>query len=312
MSGRSRAWCFTVNNPVESDGSPVTGEMPEFDKVTDARGFRYIVYQLERGGEEGTPHYQGYVVFTTLKSRAWVSNLNPTFRRARLEKARGSAEDNTNYCTKEEGRLAGPWTTGEMPAQGKRTDIDTYVEAMKEVNGEMDLVTELETFTGIVAKYPRFTNHVRKVYQPRRDWLTEVFVYYGDAGAGKTRRAIEEAGESYYSWMDNEKGFFDGYTGEDNVILDDYEGQIKFSLFKKLIDRYAMTVEVKGSSVNWKPRKIWITSNHHWTNWYSETSESSVHYDALARRISKLVLFKKVGIDDAGNNVYETEDELVV
>ena len=40
------------------------------------------------------------------------------------EPARGSAEDNIKYCSKESTRVSGPWQFGEYTTQGQRTDLD--------------------------------------------------------------------------------------------------------------------------------------------------------------------------------------------
>ena len=62
-------WVFTLNNPQPE-------ENPSFWPS------RYVVYQLERG-EEGTPHYQGYIVFYSNKTLSAVKkmSLNPFLSR---------------------------------------------------------------------------------------------------------------------------------------------------------------------------------------------------------------------------------------
>ena len=64
---QGKRWVFTINNP--EIGTPLFTELPE--KV------EYIVWQLEKGPKEETPHYQGFI-------RCAVN-----FRRPRLEKLLG-------------------------------------------------------------------------------------------------------------------------------------------------------------------------------------------------------------------------------
>lgn len=52
-------WVFTVNNPEEQLS-------PQFWEDC-----RLAAWQLEMG-EEGTPHFQGYVEFNRRKRRAWI------------------------------------------------------------------------------------------------------------------------------------------------------------------------------------------------------------------------------------------------
>jgi len=107
---RARAWVFTVNNP--DNRLSLEAFDPEL---------KYGVYQLERG-EQGTPHYQGYLEFINPVSMAQVKNNLPT---AHLERRKGTAVQARDYAMKLETREDGPWEFGEFsaPAPGKRTDI---------------------------------------------------------------------------------------------------------------------------------------------------------------------------------------------
>lgn len=276
---------FTKNNPDTSEDGSWDLSWPDLED----QGARYLIYQLERG-QEGTLHWQGYIAFKTMKSFNQVRDLLPPA--SHIEKARGNAAHNQAYCSKEETRQAGPWEFGEIPAQGKRTDLQTFVEDMKE-QPTMTEVQLIESHTGVVAKYPAFVDRVRSAFQPKRTWETIVHLYWGAAGTGKTRRANEEAGPDAYRWMPNTKGFFDGYNGQDVVIFDDYDGDIglKFELFLQILDRYPLRVEVKGSSVNWKPRHIYITSQVNWDDWYPQKMAFIEKRNALKRRIHHIVEF---------------------
>jgi len=115
---RVRAYCFTLNNysyeevlhlrtltPETIDGArnddgSAGGSEAEEEAESNSR-VRFIVFQPEQG-ESGTQHIQGYVVLrhpTTLNGcKRLLSPSGPG--RAHLEQARGSLEDNVQYCTK--------------------------------------------------------------------------------------------------------------------------------------------------------------------------------------------------------------------
>jgi hypothetical protein len=105
---RSRVWMFTVNNPTEQLTEGFNN--PE-------NGVKYAVWQLEkgRGNYQGTPHYQGFIRFHNAKSRLAVSRILP---RAWVQAAYGTDERCEAYCTKEEGRLEGPWRVAPEPPVG--------------------------------------------------------------------------------------------------------------------------------------------------------------------------------------------------
>lgn len=101
---RSRGWCFTINNPRINHEAYL------------AYDCTYMVFQKERG-EAGTEHYQGYIYFRNARSLAGIKT-DAIFATAHLEAARGTPAANHAYCTKEEGRIDGPWVKGDIPQQG--------------------------------------------------------------------------------------------------------------------------------------------------------------------------------------------------
>lgn len=46
-----RNWCFTLNNYTAEEVEVLKGDLPQV---------KYIVFQRERGHEDGTAHLQGY------------------------------------------------------------------------------------------------------------------------------------------------------------------------------------------------------------------------------------------------------------
>lgn len=96
---RWRNVCFTWNNPPDPS---------EYDLLSDAKGWKhlqYLIFQYEVGAS-GTRHYQGYFELSQAVRLTALKKLMP---KAKFIKAAGTGAQNKVYCTKEEGRLAGPW-----------------------------------------------------------------------------------------------------------------------------------------------------------------------------------------------------------
>lgn len=87
-TARCRQWCMTVNNWTEDDLAQVT--------QLAQRSKQYIVGK--EVGSDGTPHLQCYFQF---KSQMRFRTLKDAVPRAHIEKAKGSAQDNRRYCSKE-------------------------------------------------------------------------------------------------------------------------------------------------------------------------------------------------------------------
>lgn len=151
---RARNWCFTLNNYAETDITHLSQLSDE--ECRESNGVRYLVFQQEKGAT-GTPHLQGFVSLSVKKRLKFVKEL--VGDRSHVEVAKGSAEQNTTYCTKDSDRIAGtdPISYGKLPCkQGARNDLLDFKEAVK--NGCLDRIKLREDFDKICARYPRYVN----------------------------------------------------------------------------------------------------------------------------------------------------------
>lgn len=118
----------------------------------------------------------------------------------------------------------------------------------------------------------------------------EVNVYWGITGSGKSHRAFNEAGENFYAKPSTNK-WWDGYQGQPNVVLDEFDGSINVVHLLRWFDKWPCLVETKGGTVPLLANKFWITSNVAPGNWWPDVK--LVHLDALNRRITNEVEFNQ-------------------
>lgn len=122
--------------------------------------------------------------------------------------------------------------------------------------------------------------------EQQRSWKTEVVVYWGPPGTGKTRRAQFEAGSNAY-WLrkpisKNGALWFDGYEGQEVVVIDEFYGWIARDFMQRMCDRYPLMVEIKGSAVHFLSKKVIITSNQDPKDWWK------IGLGAMERRIEHM------------------------
>lgn len=276
---KSRSWVFTINNPTDEDDQ----------HLADLHGnCRYICYAPEEG-EQGTAHYQGYVVFTSPKTMRAVSRLLP---RAYLAPAKGNAAQNVQY-------IQGPYigsdgktkplnpgfvSCGDMPAQGKRSDIEEVKDLVKQGKPMREIVPVCTSYQSL-----KFAESIQRYFEPVRDWKPHVEWFYGPTGTGKTRKAYEELGGAVETYTAMSTGrWWEGYDQHENVLIDDMRKDfMKFHELLRLLDRYPMKVETKGGSRQFVAKKIIITSC------YSPRELFEVREDVgqLLRRIDRTVHF---------------------
>lgn len=274
---KSKSWCFTINNHTDPSIPKQWSEICE-----------YLVYQEEQGSN-GTKHLQGYIVFGTRKTLAFMKkNVHAT---AHWETAKGSAVQNKAYCTKDDTRLAGPWEIGSMPkniGQGKRTDLkrlrETILTGASRRKLFKDHTSESFKYVGGISMLISLTK------PPPRESMT-VELHIGPPDTGKTRYCMDNFPDHWATPLRQGKTmWFDGYDLHDTVLIDDYNGEMPLVNLLRLLDRYVVQVPIKHGHAWWKPKLVIITSNYELDTWY-DFSNRQASLAALQRRITKTVRY---------------------
>lgn len=269
---RGLSWCFTVNNYEDSDVQAF--------RDCDCR---YLVVGFEVG-DSGTPHLQGYVV---LAKTARLSALKKICAKGHYELARGSAEQNRVYCTKS-GRFE---ERGIIPVSQKRKG-ELEAERWKSAKiaaqeGRLDDVPE-----DIYMRYYRTCKEIAKDHMRKPSDLSDLDNHWicGPPGCGKSRGAREKFPGAYFK-LGNK--WWDGYQGEENVIIDDWELDFKVlgHHLKIWADRYSFLAETKGGAMHIRPKRIIVTSNYR----IDECFDDPVLCAAVKRRfiVDDMFLFNK-------------------
>ncbi|QXP07772.1 MAG: replication associated protein [Arizlama virus AZLM_610] len=229
--------------------------------------------QLEKCPDTERLHWQ-FVVCFNRKGR--LSKVKTVLgREAHAELTRSDAAH--GYVWKDETSVGRRWEWGNLPIRrNNATDWQTVWDSA--VDGKItDIAPQIR-----VCHY----NSLRKIAMDNMKPVgieKEVKVLWGPTGVGKSRLAWDEAGLDAYPKTPTTK-FWDGYQGQEHVVIDEFFGQIEISHMLRWLDRYPVNIETKGSGTVLKAKKIWITSNLHPEEWYRLAPESQVQ--ALLRRLN--------------------------
>lgn len=274
----AKNWVFTLNSYSVADVDRLNGLACSF-----------IHYQAEIG-LNGNKHLQGLVCFPTRKT---LATLKREIGRAHWEIMRGTVAQALAYASKLETRdPAGPTSTRgtRPPGKGARSDLAEITQCIKRG------ATEAQIFEEHPDMFLKYHAGVRKAISLRpaqRTWKTQVHWYYGPTGTGKTRRAFEQAPEAY--WKDPCTPWWDGYTGQSTVIIDDYRCDFsKFAPLLRLLDRYPVQLQIKGGTMQFLATTIYISSPRSPKDMWSHRSEEDLQQ--LFRRIDTVT--KWTGIDE--------------
>lgn len=263
-------WVFTLNNPANND-------VPR-DALTEHAN--YAVWQREVG-QSGTHHLQGYVV---LKRKQRLSALVKLMPGAHFEIRRGRHDQAKDYSTKSDTRQEGPWEIGnddKVPrAPGQREDLNVVKEALDE--GASMLTIAQEHF----APWCKFRNSFQaysNLTAVPRSKPPKVYILWGVSGSGKSHRATQLAGDDAY-WLSRptqgDNLWWDGYTSGKNLVIDEFYSWIKYDFLLRILDRYPLSVPIKGSTAIFNSPVIVLTSNTDPYHWYAKVKDRS----ALHRR----------------------------
>lgn len=268
-----RRFCFTLNNFTEEEYEKTTRFIDDYCK--------YGIVGKEQAPTTGTYHLQG---FCNLNKGMRFNNIKSKIaNRIHLEKANGTDEQNQIYC-KKGGEV---FEKGSPVGQGKRSDLAAVVDSIQSGTESIQELAKLHAVAFIkyhtgIKRYLQLTKPV----SPRM-YKTWVYYYWGPTGTGKSSRALKEATEIEGGIYYKPRGlWWDGYQQQDNVIIDDFYGWIKYDEMLKIMDRYPYKVQVKGGFEEFTSRRIWITSNIDTDQLYKFIGYVS---DAFDRRITNKV-----------------------
>jgi hypothetical protein len=247
---RLRRFVFTLNNWTE-------------EELESIKNFecKWMICAKETG-ESNTPHLQGACVIGKQLSFSTIKKYHG-FKRAHIEPMNGSPSDSLRYCSKQDGA---PFIKGQLPQPGKRNDIHAVCDQLRAGKSMGEIIRDPND-NGIAAivKYHKGFQYISSVLTPSRTEPPVVVWLYGPTGLGKTRCSVELGtilGGSNGFWLSSGSlRWFDGYFGQSVAIFDDLRTKhAPFHQLLRLLDRYPMSVEIKGSYVSWVPRYIFITA----------------------------------------------------
>ena len=251
----SKRWVFTLNNYSHDD------EL----KFLDA-DYKYLVFGREKGSS-GTPHLQGFITFAKAKRLAAVRKL---CSRSHWEVAKGNSVQASDYC-KKDGDFE---ERGEVPTQGKRTDLSIAIDCLKS-NGLKAVATD---HSEVFVKFSRGLRDLALALGEPYDHSEVRGVWiHGPPGTGKSHWCRQNYGSLY---LKAQNKWWDGYDGEDCVLLDDLDTDVLGHYLKIWADRYACTGETKGGTVHLRHKVFAVTSNYHPAVLFKDC----IMYEAIERR----------------------------
>jgi hypothetical protein len=96
--------------------------------------------------------------------------------------------------------------------------------------------------------------------------------HIGASGTNKSRTVFAKYPDAYCLPIGNGGNsiWFDGYDGEEVIIINEYSGELPFNMIKQLCDWYPFSVQTKGGTVGIMAKTIVFTSTTGPEEWYPQ------------------------------------------
>lgn len=271
----------------------------------------YHIFELEIT-KDGRLHYQGYIEFKSQVARSKIKKLSENMHH---EPRHGTSEEASGYCNKpahpeyDDGSyVEGPWEMGIMkktPQQvlgdmQKKNKVDWTAAVNIAMTGDIYGIRNLPGGDGLLTRHlPNYKTMARDNPVIPSD-LRGVcgYWFYGGPSTGKTTAAKTRWGPSFYLKPHNK--WWDSYRGEETVIINEFDSEQKWmgTHLKLWAEESAFFVEIKGSTIAIRPKRIVVTSNE---TINSIWMENPMMVKALQSRFKEelfTTVYKRVHVDD--------------
>jgi len=251
-----RNWCFTFypdENSLNINNINFNEYFEEFKQI------KYIIMGKEICPKTNKLHYQSYIYTHNNMTFSAVKKLlfNILNKYVHFEPCFGTPIENVSYCSKDNDYQA----YGEEPKeQGTRMDLFNIREKIKNKETTLNKIMD-EMDPTIYFRYGRVLRDYQVYYDnlTKRDFMTTCEWIYGKTKTGKSKYVFEQCKDkTYYQISLEDNGWWDGYNGEDIVIINEYRENknLNFRMLLELIDTYPFKVKRR----NIEPRQF--TSKH--------------------------------------------------
>lgn len=241
---KTRLWCFTSFN-LEID----------YASIIDTSTAEYIAYGVETCPKTGKTHHQGFIYFSG--ARGSKKQVGKLLQNSHVDMCRGNLDQNTDYCSKQNDLIE----FGDKPKQGFRTDLDAVKEKILDQKLSVDEIC-IEN-PNLYHQYGRTLNRLEDIALRKRfrNFMTKGLWLYGKTGTGKSHRAYQDFHPDTHYDFPNDGGWWDGYKGQETVIINEFRGSITMAELLTLCDKYPKTVRRRGREpVPFLAKNIIITS----------------------------------------------------
>ena len=309
---QARDWVFVVNNPKLTEA-----EMSDYLKTLV--NVRYFIFSREKGDgskeNQGTEHHQGYIEFSapkrfsTMKSYFSAETIGVN---GHIKPRYAKRIDNVNYVKKTgkhkdkaHTRLSDIYEYGEFSEYGgQRNDLVDIMQMIQSGASDEEIKDSypsqfflyqrnIENLREMALnmKYSEFLNKYREGVQ--------VYYVYGKTRTGKSRYVYEKHGfANVYKNQGYQDGkWFDGYRGQDVLMLDEYRSSFDFGMLLQYTDGQPVGIQCRFKNKAACYMTVYIVSNIALSEQHKHIQQTDPKsWDAFLQRLTGILCFDGNGV----------------
>lgn len=208
-------------------------------------------------------------------------------------------EGTVKYVTKEDTRLAGPYTSHctsgfyEMPkGRGCRSDLQRLRDALIEDGMSVSQILLDPELGLLAASHVDWLDRLSAEFQRSQvsnSTMRDVRVHFlsGKPGVGKTYSVLDRYDRSDVCYITNYDHPMDGYTGQQVLVFDEFKGQIPLQTMNAYLDRYYCDVGKRYRNTISLWTEVWVISNFELDDLYPKATEDE--RAAFRRRFTEIL-----------------------
>lgn len=267
-----------------------------FQPYIDRGELRFVCGQAERG-DEGVLHWHFYIQLPAGVQKS-INSVARMFAliAPHVEIRRGTHAQAVAYYTKDEHRVEGPWSLGQqVQGPGQRTDLESVARDI--YDGRTSVADVAANAPALFVKQFKGLQALQQQRAAPERQAVAVLAIVGPTSVGKTWNVRRSFGNDIYVPLDGNSGnWFDAYTGQRVLLLDEFKGTVRLQTFLRLCEQYSYKADAKHAWAWAAWTFVIVISNSPPTNWWQITRKDAAGNDVSSRADEMDAVFARIGL----------------
>lgn len=221
---------------------------------------RYLGCGREVCPETGNIHYQCYIQMFKQCRASFIQKIFG--EKFHIEVCRGTVEQNLGYCSKD-----GEYIEFGTPSSGQGYRSDLW-HIKNDLSNGCSMYDIMNNYTSDFIRYSSGIAKMKSLIDYEQGCCDRgalnCVTLTGKAGVGKTSFVYKKHGyKNVFKLTETmyKSGFWGNYSGQDTLLIDEFNGWIRYKDMLDIMDRHPLPVNIKNGNTMARWKNVYICSN---------------------------------------------------